>query len=248
MDQARNDPAIAGRADILAALVQATHEDGSPMTDQEIRDQLLTLMIAGHETTATTLAWAVERLTRNPEVLAKLTAEARDGDENIYREAVFRETLRARPTVTMSVRFVKQPYVLDGWELPFGTRIALHPGLTQYDPELFPEPFEFRPERFLDEKPGTYEWIPFGGGLRRCIGASFAQMEVDVVLRTMLRRIDLLPTDAPEEKWKFRGVTFVPHRGGRERVRGACDRFRRRRHGRVACHETTPGLRSAQGG
>lgn len=221
MDEARNDPDLAERTDILAALVQATHEDGSPMTDQEIRDQLLTLMIAGHETTATTLAWAVERLTRNPDALAKLTAEAREGDDNAYREAVFRETLRARPTVTMSVRFVKKPYVLDGWELPYSTRIALHPGLTHYDPALFPQPFEFRPERFLDVKPGTYEWIPFGGGVRRCIGASFAQMEVDVVLRTVLRRFDLLPTDAPDEKWKFRGVTFVPHRGGRVRVRRA---------------------------
>lgn len=222
--KARRDPAIVERTDVLAALVQATHEDGSPMSDEEIHDQLMTLMIAGHETTATTLGWAVERLRRNPEALARLTDEALAGDEGEYREAVFRETLRTRPTVTMSVRYVKQPFVLDGWELPRGTRIALHPGLTQFDPTLFHEPERFRPERFLEGKPEPFSWIPFGGGLRRCIGASFAEMEVDVVLRTMLRRVELLPTTAKSEGWRFRGVTFVPSRGGQAK-------FKRRRTG-----------------
>ena len=216
---ARSDPNLERRTDVLAALVQATHEDGSPMSDEEIHDQLMTLMIAGHETTATTLAWCVERLRRNPRVLAKLTDEAVSGDGNEYREAVFREALRTRPTVTMSVRYVVKPYVLDGWELPVGTRIALHPGLTQYDPTLFPEPEEFKPERFIDGKPESYSWIPFGGGVRRCIGASFAQMEADIVLRTILRRFELLPTSAKPEAWRFRGVTFVPAKGGLARAR-----------------------------
>lgn len=215
---ARQDPELAERTDVLSALVQATHEDGSPMSDEEIYDQLNTLMIAGHETTATTLAWCVERLRRNPEALAKLTDEALGGDESTYREAVFREVLRARPTVTMAVRYVVKPYVLDGWELPVGTRIALHPGLVQYEPSHFPEPERFRPERFIDAKPEPFTWIPFGGGIRRCIGASFAQMEVDVVLRTMLRKVELLPTADRPESWRFRGVTFVPSRGGRARV------------------------------
>lgn len=217
--EARDDPALAERGDILASLVQATYEDGSRMTDEEIRDQLMTLMIAGHETTASTLGWAVERLRRNPEVLVRLTDEALAGDGGKYREAVFREALRMRPTVTMAVRYVVKPYVLEGWELPRGTRIALHPGLTQFDPKLFPEPERFRPERFIDAKPEAFSWIPFGGGIRRCIGASFAQMEVDVVLRTMLRRVELLPTTDSPEGWGFRGVTFTPKRGGRAAVR-----------------------------
>lgn len=214
MDEARKDPNLAERSDVLALLVQATHEDGSPMSDEEIRDQLLTMMIAGHETTASTLAWAVERLRRNPEVLAKLTESVRDGETD-YLNAVFDETLRVRPTVNFAVRSVQyRPYELGGYRLPVGTRIAMHPGLTHDDPRLFEEPKLFRPERFLEERPSNYAYIPFGGGIRRCIGASFARMEFAVVMTRILERFDIVPTDAPPVNWDFQGITFQPGDGG----------------------------------
>jgi hypothetical protein len=218
IEEARRDPNLTERADVLALLVQATHEDDTPMTDEEIRDQLMTLLIAGHETTASTLAWAVERLRRNPEVLTKLTESIRAGERE-YLEATIRETLRLRPTVTFAVRVAMQPYEIGGWVLPPGTRIASHPGLTHDDPRLFNEPRRFTPERFLEEKPSSYAYIPFGGGVRRCIGAAFAQMESEVVLTEMLERFDLLPTDVPAEPWGFRGVTFAPGNGGLGQVR-----------------------------
>lgn len=214
MDEARRDPDLAERSDMLALLVQATHEDGTPMSDPEIRDQLMTMMIAGHETTASTLAWAVERMRRNPRVLDKLTQSVRAG-ETEYLNAFFDETLRARPTVNFAVRSVQyRPFELGGYRLPVGTRIASHPGLTHDDPRLFKEPKLFRPERFLEERPSNYAYIPFGGGVRRCIGASFARMEFAVVITRILERFDVLPTDAPPAKWDFRGVTFAPGDGG----------------------------------
>jgi cytochrome P450 len=198
----------------MSLLVQATHEDGTSMSDEEIRDQLMTMMIAGHETTAGTLAWTVERLTRNPEVLGKLTESVRAG-ETEYLGAVFDETLRARPTVSLAVRSVqKQPYVLNGYELPVDTRIGSSPALTHYDPNLFENPYEFRPERFLESRPSNYAYIPFGGGVRRCIGAAFAKMEFNAVMERMLDRFDIEPTTEKFEPWGFRSITFAPGRGG----------------------------------
>lgn len=216
--EARADKSIEERDDVLAMLVQAKYEDGSPMGNAEIRDQLMTLMIAGHETTATTLAWMVERLRRNPDVLEKLTASVRAGETD-YLDATVNETLRVRPTVNFAVRLVMKPFELGGYLLPRGTRVATNPILTHENPELFGEPIEYRPERFLEGRPSSYAYIPFGGGVRRCIGAAFAQMEAQVVMRVLLERFDLETTDAPSEGWGFRGVTFVPKDGGLARVR-----------------------------
>jgi cytochrome P450 len=214
MEEARRDPNLAERTDVMSLLVQATHEDGTPMSDEEIRDQLMTMMIAGHETTAGTLAWAVERLSRNPQVLGKLTESVRAG-ESEYLGAVFDETLRIRPTVSLAVRSVqRKPYVLGGYELPVETRIGSNPALTHFDPNLFENPLEYRPERFLETRPSNYAYIPFGGGVRRCIGAAFAKMEFNAVMERMLDRFDIEPTTEKFEPWGFRSITFAPGNGG----------------------------------
>jgi cytochrome P450 len=214
IDEARIDPELEERADILALLVQATHDDGSPMTDREIRDQLLTLLVAGHETTASTLAWSLERLTRNPEVLARLTESVRAGEAE-YLDAVFDETLRIRPTVSLAVRSVQvDEYELGGYLLPCDTRIGCNPALVHHDQRLFPDPDRFDPTRFLAEKPSNSAYIPFGGGIRRCIGSAFARMEYTAVMRRLLERFDLEPTSLPSEPWGFRSITFTPGNGG----------------------------------
>lgn len=195
-------------------LVQATHSDGAPMRNEEIRDQLVTMMAAGHETTAHQLSWAVERLRRHPEVLARLVEEA-DAGGGTLREATIREVQRMRPVIFFAGRYAMEPYELGGYRLPRGTRIGLAAALTHFDPRLFPHPDRFDPDRFVGESPGTYSWIPFGGGIRRCIGATFAHMEMDVVLRVLLQHVTLAPTDAPDERWKFRGVAMAPADGGR---------------------------------
>jgi cytochrome P450 len=210
---AKTDPELEQRADVLALLVQARHEDGRPMSNPEIRDELVTMIGAGHETTAHTLSWAVERLRRHPGVLARLVAEVDEGGR-AFREATIREVQRTRPVIAFTGRGVRRPFELGGYELPVGTRILLAACLTHYDPQLFPHPDRFDPDRFVDATPDTYSWIPFGGGVRRCIGASFAHMEMDVVLRTLLERFELEPTDAPPESWKFRGVAWAPGAGG----------------------------------
>ncbi len=199
IDRARRDDP---REDVLSMLAH------TEMTDAEIRDQLLTLLAAGHETTASTLAWAVERIRRNPETQDRLTDPA-------YRTAFIREVQRQRPVIAFSARTTREPYPLGDHVLPPDVRIGLAASLTHFDPDLFPEPNRFRPERFLDIKPDTYSWIPFGGGVRRCIGAAFAHMEMDVVLRTMTAqtRIEADP-DAPPAGWKFRGVASMPSDGG----------------------------------
>jgi cytochrome P450 family 138 len=210
---AKRDPEIEERPDVLAMMVQARHQDDTPMTNAEIRDQLVTMLAAGHETTAHTLSWGIERLRRHPEVLERLVAEADDGGSAL-REATVREIQRTRPVISFAGRGVRKPFVLGGYELPVGTRIGLCAALTHYDPDLFPHPERFDPDRFLDKLPDTYAWIPFGGGVRRCIGATFAHMEMDVVLRVLLERVELLPTDAPDEPWRFRGVAWTPAAGG----------------------------------
>jgi cytochrome P450 family 138 len=191
------------RQDVLSLLVHAG------MQDAAIRDQLITLLAAGHETTASQLAWAIERARRHPEVLERLP-------EQSYRDAFIREVQRQRPVVSFAARTTTGPYELGEHVLPPGVRVGLAAALTHFDPRLFDEPHRFRPERFLEAKPDTYSWIPFGGGVRRCIGAAFAHMEMDVVLRTLLERVELLAApDEPGEGWRFRGVTHVPARGGR---------------------------------
>jgi cytochrome P450 len=218
IDKGRRDPALEERADVLALLLQATHEDGTPMTDAEITDQLLTLLVAGHETTAGTLAWSVERLRRHPAVLSRLVAEAADGG-GAYREATIREVQRTRPVIVGTGRYVAKPFDLGPWRLPPGYMIIIAATTMHLDSRFFARPREFDPGRFLGRKPDTYQWVPFGGGLRRCIGAAFAHMEMDVVLRTMLREFELAPATERPERWRFRGVAFVPSRGGQAMIR-----------------------------
>ncbi len=218
IDTARATPDLERREDVLALLVQARHESGEPMSHAEIADQLLTLLVAGHETTAATLAWAVERLRRHPALLQRLADEARDGGQEL-REATIREIQRTRPVIQGTSRFVMQPFELGRWRLEPGTTVVVSAVLTHEDPRFYSDPLRFSPDRFLGVKPDTYEWVPFGGGMRRCIGAAFAHMEMDVVLRTMLERYELLPTTEPDEGWRWRGVAFAPARGGRALVK-----------------------------
>lgn len=214
---AKGDPQLEERTDVLALMVQARHEDGRPMSNAEIRDELVTMIAAGHETTAHTLSWAIERLRRHPAVLRRLVEEA-DAGGRALRDATIREVQRTRPVIAFAGRGVRRPFELGGHRLPVGTRVLLAATLTHTDPALFPHPERFDPDRFLGTVPDTYAWIPFGGGRRRCIGATFAHMELDVVLRTMLERVELQPTDGPAEGWKFRGVAWAPAGGGCAKV------------------------------
>jgi cytochrome P450 family 138 len=215
---AKADPQLEQRADVLALMVQARHEDGSPMSNPEIRDELVTMLVAGHETTSHTLAWAIERITRHPELLGRLVAEVDEGGKAL-REATIREVQRSRPVIAFAARVVRKPFELGGFRLPIGSRLLLAACLTHYDPNLFAHPERFQPERFLDKLPDTYTWIPFGGGVRRCIGATFAHMEMDIVLRVLLERVELVPTSAADERWAFRGVVWAPAEGGKAVVR-----------------------------
>jgi cytochrome P450 len=207
----RAAPDLAERDDVLSLLIAARHEDGSPMSDEEIRDELVTLLVAGHETTATALAWAVERLVRHPEKLERLRAEVLAGEE-AYLTATIQETLRLRPVIVGVIRRLTEPVELGGYELPAGASVTPAIHLVHRDPRIYPEPERFRPERFLEEPPGTYTWIPFGGGVRRCLGASFAQFEMAVVLRELVSRRDIRPADPAPERSLRRAITETPHR------------------------------------
>jgi cytochrome P450 len=211
IDQRRGAPDD-GREDILTLLLSARDEDGEPLTDRELRDELITLLLAGHETTATSIGWTFERLLRTPHALERLTSELDEGD---YLDAVIKETLRVRPVVTEVFRAPAEPTELGGYLVQPGTQLAASIFLVQYDPELYPpDPDQFRPERFLDGAPEPYTWIPFGGGVRRCLGAAFAQLEMKVVIAAILRRARLRATRERAESARFRGVTLLPSRGG----------------------------------
>jgi cytochrome P450 len=202
----RKAPDLAERDDVLSTLLLARDEDGEPMTDVELRDELLTLLVAGHETTATSLAWAVERLLRHPGGLQRLTGDAE------YTDAVVKEILRLRPVVAIVLRKLLEPLPIAGDELPAGTIVAPCILLVHRREDVYPEPEAFRPERFLGTAPGTYSWIPFGGGVRRCLGAAFAQVEMQVVLQTLAESARLEPV-GEDETPRRRGVTLVPSRG-----------------------------------
>ena len=176
------------RDDILSMLVEARHEDGSPMSHQELRDELMTLLVAGHETTASELAWAFERLARAPEVAAPAARGDRCGRRRrLPRPPRSRRRCAARPVLPNAApRLVKEPVEIGGWTYPPGVCLVPNAYLIHHDPAIYPDPYAFRPERFLDESPGTYTWIPFGGGRRRCLGASFALLEMKVVLKAVL--------------------------------------------------------------
>jgi cytochrome P450 family 135 len=200
---------LAERDDVLSMLIAARHSDGSPMSDAEIRDELLTLLVAGHETTATALSWAIERLVRHPEKLERLRDEV-DAGEETYLTATIQETLRLRPVIVVVLRRLTEPVVLGEYELPAGATVAPCIHLIHRDPEIYPEPERFLPERFLDNPPGTYTWIPFGGGIRRCLGAAFAQFEMSVVLRELVRRRAVRPARPGSERPYRRAITETP--------------------------------------
>ena len=216
----RADPHGAEGDDILSLLLAARDEDGNPLTDSELRDELMTLLVAGHETTATALAWTLERLVRTPRVLDRLIAEQREGGDE-YLDAVIKETLRLRPVVPAVARTLQAPIELGGWELPAGVTVAPSIYLLHRRADLYPDPLAYRPERFLADAPGTYEWIPFGGGVRRCLGASFAMFEMKVVLTEALRSVRLRPERGSGEGVTRRAITFAPTRGARIAVEAA---------------------------
>src|SRR3954452_14302182 len=204
------------REDVFSMLLQARDEDGEPMTDKELRDELVTLLVAGHETTATGLAWAFELLLRTPRVLDKLRQTLADGDES-YLDAVVKEALRLRPVIPGVGRVVRgEPFELGGYTVPEGVEINPSIGVIHRRADRYPEPGEFRPERFLgDDAPDTYTWVPFGGGTRRCLGASFALLEMKLVIKRVLERTELQAVGAKPERVERLGITLVPREGVR---------------------------------
>ncbi len=206
------------RHDVLSLLLRAEDEEGRPLSDRELRDELMTLVLAGHETTANQLAWAWERLLRAPLAHARLLDAVRgggDAEEPAWVEATIHEAMRTRPVVPMTGRRVAAPWRFGPYGVPAGRPVAVSILLLHHREDVYPDPFAFRPERWLGRKPGTYEWIPFGGGTRRCLGAALAMAEQQVVLREMARRLDL-EADRPEpERPQHRNVTMIPARGGR---------------------------------
>lgn len=206
------------REDILSMLMQARMEDGSAMSDRELRDQLITLLLAGHETTATALAWTFDLLLHNPATLARLTAEIRDDGEEEYLRAVIAEALRLRPVIPLAGRRLRRDLTVGPWQLDAGTDVTPSIWLTHTNPAVYPSPMAFQPERFLQNAPSTYGWIPFGGGIRRCLGAAFAELEMRIVLRTVLSRCELQALSEQPEPIARRNVTLTPKHGTRIRV------------------------------
>jgi cytochrome P450 len=217
MEKARADPNLEHRTDVLALMLPSTYEDRSAMSREDIRDELLALLVAGHETTATTLGWVFERLSRHPELLSALVAEA-DTDDNELRHATIYEVQRTRPTVDIFGRRVTAPlFELGDWVIPRDYSIVVSISQCHVNADAFPEPERFDPQRYIGSKPSPFAWIPFGGGTRRCAGAAFAKMEMNVVLRTVLRHFTIETTATPGEKWQNgRGLgSLTPKDGGR---------------------------------
>jgi cytochrome P450 len=211
-EQARSD-----RTDILSLLLEVRDEDGKGLTDAELRDQLLTLVLAGHETTANTLAWTFERMLRTPSAYDRLRELVRSDDDAAdgYVEATIHEGMRMRPVVPLLARLVKRPWQLGEYVVPANTPVAISVLALHHREDIYPDPYTFRPERFIENKPGTYTWIAFGGGIRRCLGAELAKAEQRVVLRALARRIDLAVVDPADEGARQRNVTMIPRNGGR---------------------------------
>ena len=203
-----------GRDDVLSLLLAARDEEGRGLTNVELRDQLVTMLLAGHETTASQLAWAFERILRHPHVLRRLLDEMeQDGSE--YLDAVIKETLRSRPVAAHVARMLTEEMEIKGYRIPARTIVAIGIYLIHHSPELYPEPRAFRPERFLgDGAPDHFSWIPFGGGVRRCLGVGLATLEMQVVIPTILRMVELRPSRPESERFDVLGVTLVPSRGG----------------------------------
>ena len=215
----RSDPNFEQRTDVLAIMLRSTYEDGSVMSRKDIGDELLTLLAAGHETTASTLAFAFEQLSRHPGVLTALVAEA-ETDDNEIRQATILEVQRTRTIIDATGRHVHAPiFELGEWSVPRGHTIIVSISKLHADPELFPDPDRFDPQRYVGTKPPSFAWLAYGGGSRRCVGAAFANMEMDVVLRTVLRHFTIETTNAPGEKLHSRGVAYTPKDGGKIVVR-----------------------------
>ena len=217
----RRESDLDQRTDILSLIMRARTEDGEALTDRELRDELMTLVLAGHETTANQLAWAWERLVRTPDARERLCAAVRGEEQSADEvvEATITEAMRVRPVIPVTGRRVTVPWRLGDYGVPAGTPIAASILLLHHREDLYPDPFSFRPERWFGAKPGTYEWIPFGGGTRRCLGAALAMAEQRVVLTMMAERLDLESADPKPERPKHRNVTMIPARGGRVVIR-----------------------------
>ncbi len=212
--QARSDPAFDERNDVLAVLLRVRDDNGEPIPDRHIANELLTLVGAGHETTANQLAWILEQLRRHPEVLERLVDEV-DAGGSALRQATIYEAQRIRPSIEASFRRTKARVRLGDWVLPEGINVTVNFQLAHESAANFPDPDTFNPDRFLNTNPKPFRWMPFGGGVNRCPGASFAHMEMDIALRTLLREFRFEPTDARGERRRYRGVAIMPSRGGR---------------------------------
>jgi hypothetical protein len=217
--------------DVLAMMLAATHEDGSPMSDQEIHDELMTALVAGHETTASQLAWTFMHLARDPGAQTRLAAEIDAGEGDAYLTATINESLRLRPVLPqVEPRVLRKPATVGGFDYPAGVALIAAPYMLHHDPEIYPEPFAFKPERFLDNSPGTYTWIPFGGGRRRCLGAAFASQEMKIVIAEVLRRFTLESGVPRWERTARRSITVSPKDGAtvilRDRHVGRVDRIK----------------------
>jgi cytochrome P450 len=228
----RGAPDLDERSDVLSLLLRARDEDGRAMSDAELRDELFTMLAAGHETTATGLSFAIDLLLRNPGKLDRLRDEIEGGDD-AYLAAVGKETLRMRPVIDAAERTLAEPRTVAGWELPAGAKVYPAIALVHHRPDLYPEPDAFLPERFLDEGAESYAWLPFGGGIRRCIGAALAQAEMSEVLRVVAERVDLEPVRDEPDPVVLRGITLAPKHGVPVQVVG-----RRARRAAVAVHHT----------
>jgi cytochrome P450 len=213
----RADPDLAGRTDVLSLLLQGRDDDGRAMSDAELRDELFTMLVAGHETTATALAFAIDLLLRRPQALARVR-EAVERDDEAYLTAVGKETLRLRPVIDAAERTLTTSRKVAGWELPPGIKVYPAIALVHYRPDLYPEPDVFRPERFVHDGADSYAWLPFGGGIRRCIGAALAQAEMSEVLRVIVSSVDLAPARRADDPVVLRGITLVPKWGVPVRV------------------------------
>jgi hypothetical protein len=214
----RDDPGPHEKLDILALLMSARGEDGERLSDSEIRDDLITLMLAGHETTATTLAWVFDLLLHHRNALRRVQAEAAGGGDE-FTTAVINETLRIRPPAPFTARVAAQPFSIGGYRVDAGTRIVVHIIAINRNPQTYAQPNEFRPERFLGSRPQTYAWVPFGGGIKRCLGASFSMQELITVLHTLLREGEFSAVDDTVDRIVRRSIMLAPQRGTRVRFR-----------------------------
>jgi cytochrome P450 len=210
----RRNPGLEQADDVVALLLRARTEDGEALDDALVRDQLITLVVGGHETPASTLAWAFERLVRHPHAMARLTEEAREGSTHDYAEAVIQETLRLRPPIVFVARRVKAPFELAGHLLPEDTLVIPYFPLIHRRPELYPQPLAFQPERFEGVRPPRYGWVPFGGGAHACLGGQFAYLELETVLHALTRRGTFAAPRRRDEPMRRKTITIVPARGG----------------------------------